>query len=251
MITMPKLKVTEKEEQNNIQFPESASMTFDAKSKIVTDEDIYDIDFMPEDVTEIDDDFFNDTIGYVRDGFFYLYRGEGNSDQSLTLKPGIYKDSNENRKQKYFIIEPRTEEEREEYDCMTKISTIHHTSIIDSANKEEDLLIAIPESTKIFQPQITENDDILKIIAKKALLKKNVDLDRYKDRFSNKNELFNFKQVLRSNSKLSMKIFTRGMEALKLIFTITITEKDPKHPVGNALEEPIVTGSEDTYAIAM
>lgn len=238
-----------KEENKVIQFPDT--MTFDAKSKIVTDDDIYDIEFMPEDVTTIPDDFFNETTGYIRDGFSYLYRGEGDPEQSLALKPGIYKDSKEDAERKYFIIEPRTEEEQEEYNCMTKISTIKYTSIIDSANKKEDLLIAIPESTKIFQPQITENDDILKIIAKKALQAKNVDLDRYKDRFSNKNELFNFKQVLRSDNKLSMKIFTRGMEALNLVFTITITEKDPKHPVGNALEEPIVTGSEDTYAMAM
>ena len=120
-------------------------------------------------------------------------------------------------------------------------------SLIDSANENQDILIARPESTKIFQPQITENDDILKVIAKKALLEKNVDLDRYKDRFSNKNELFNFKQVLRSENKVSMKIFMRAMEALNLVFTIIVTEKSANNVVGDRLTKPIETSSEETY----
>ena len=123
-------------------------------------------------------------------------------------------------------------------------------SLVDSANNNADILIAIPESTKIFQPEITENDDILKVIAKKALQLKNVDLDRYKDRFSNKNELFNFKQVLRSDNKVSMKIFMRGMEAMNLVFTIIVSEKSANNVVGDALKEPIVTSSEETYQMS-
>ena len=126
---------------------------------------------------------------------------------------------------------------------------MHPVSIVDTANTTEELLVAIPESTKIFQPQITEKDDILKIAAKKALLAKNVDLDRYKDRFSNKNELFNFKQVLRGDNKLSMKIFTRGMDALNLEFVIIIREKSTNDIVGDKLDEDIVISSEETYPL--
>ena len=81
------------------------------------------------------------------------------------------------------------------------------------------------------------------------MLAKNVDLDRYKDRFSNKNELFNFKQVLRGDNKLSMKIFTRGMDALNLEFVIIIREKSTNDIVGDKLDEDIVISSEETYPL--
>lgn len=216
-------------------------------SKIVTDDDVYIIDLMPLDISSVKSNFFRDDTAYLMDNIYYLYRGEARSSNSEKLKPGIYKEKDENVKRKYFIIEPSTDEEKKEFDATEKISKIKRISLIDSVNKNGDILIAIPESTKIFQPQITENDDILKVIAKKALQLKNVDLDRYKDRFSNKNELFNFKQVLRSDNKVSMKIFMRGMEALNLVFTIIVTEKSANNIVGDPLKEPIKTSSEETY----
>lgn len=229
---------------------EVAGVSYSPDSKIVTDDDIYNIDLMPLNVSNVKNNFFKDDIAYISDNMYYLYRGEADSSNVEKLKPGIYKEKNEKEKPKYFVIEPSTEAEREEFDATEKISKIHLRSLIDSANKNEDILIAIPESTKIFQPQITENDDILKVIAKKALQLKNVDLDRYKDRFSNKNELFNFKQVLRSDNKVSMKIFMRGMEALNLVFTIIVTEKSANNVVGDPLKEPIKTSSEETYQMA-
>ena len=71
----------------------------------------------------------------------------------------------------------------------------------------------------------------------------------YKDRFSNKNELFNFKQVLRGDNKLSMKIFTRGMDALNLEFVIIIREKSTNDIVGDKLDEDIEISSEETYPL--
>ena len=80
-----------------------------------------------------------------------------------------------------------------------------------------------------------------------ALIQKNVDLDRYKDRFTNKNELFNFKQVIRGDSKLSILIFNRGCEALNLKYSIVLEDKSPDDIVGDKLMEPIIVSSEDTY----
>lgn len=225
-------------------------MSYNANSLLVTDNDVYGIDLMPLCIDDVKDDFFKDDIAYLADNMYYLYRGDADSKHVQTLKPGIYKDKNPDVERKYFIIQPVTDEEKKEYNSKDKISDIKTKSLIDSANKNPDMIIAIPESTKIFQPEITENDDILKIITKKALAEKNVDLDRYKDRFSNKNELFNFKQVLRSDNTLSMKIFTRGMEALNLVFTIIISEKSANNVVGNPLKKPIETNSEDTYQMS-
>lgn len=249
-LTLKDFGIDEKKFIKNRKVIEIDGMIYEPGSKLVDDVDVYEIDLMPSSIEDVKDGFFKEKTAYIADSEYYLYRGEADSDDVERLKPGIYLDTKKDKETKYFIIKPTTDEEKEKYSTKYKISKINKMSLIDSANSNAEILIAIPESTKIFQPEITENDDILKVIAKKALLIKNIDLDRYRDRFSNKNELFNFKQVLRSDNKLSMKIFTRGMEAMNLVFTIIITEKSDNNVVGNRLEEPIVTSSEETYPMS-
>lgn len=226
---------------------EYGTMTIDKSSVCITDDAIYtEIKLLPNDL-ETTDEVLSDKVAYLKGDYFYLFRGIGNSDTAYGKKPGVYR--NKHGFPKYFVVDPVTSEEKEDYAIANHINSLHPTSIIDSANTKEDLLVAIPESTKIFQPQITENDDILKLIAKKALLAKNVDLDRYRDRFSNKNELFNLKQVIRGDNKVSMRIFTRVIEALNLKFEIILTERTKDDIVGDALKDPIKVSSEETFAI--
>ena len=116
-------------------------------------------------------------------------------------------------------------------------------------NTKEEILIAIPESSKVFQPTLSINDDILKRAIKLVLLDKGVDLDRHKDRFRDKNALFNLKQVIRGENKVSILIFERFCEALNLGFSITLFEKDPNFSVGKPLTKPVVVSSEDTYEV--
>ena len=235
-----------KENENQAVEENIDGISYSADSIIATDDAILQIDLLPDDLEEVDE--FKEDVAYISGPYFYVYRGVGNPATKEYKKPGIYKNK-DGGEPKWFIVEPSTDEEKKEYEHITKVCTLHPVSIVDTANTTEELLVAIPESTKIFQPQITEKDDILKIAAKKALLAKNVDLDRYKDRFSNKNELFNFKQVLRGDNKLSMKIFTRGMDALNLEFVIIIREKSTNDIVGDKLDEDIVISSEETYPL--
>jgi len=219
-------------------------MSFSSDSRVITDDGVYKIELMPdlETVDRLDDEH-----AYLQGDYFYLFRGIGNIETASSKKPGIYK--NKHAAPKYFVVDPQTDEEKEQYSSIKNIHSLHPVSIIDTANTKEQLLIAIPESTRIFQPPINDNDDILKLLAKKALLAKNVDLDQYKDRFANKNELFNFKQVLRGDNKLSIRIFDRGMEAMNLKYTIILSEKGNTDIVGNPLTEPIEVSSEETYAM--
>ena len=235
-----------KENENQAVEENIDGISYSADSIIATDDAILQIDLLPDDLEEVDE--FKEDVAYISGSYFYVYRGVGNPATKEYKKPGIYKNK-DGDDPKWFIVEPSTDEEKKEYEHITKVCTLHPVSIVDTANTTEELLVAIPESTKIFQPQITEKDDILKIAAKKALLAKNVDLDRYKDRFSNKNELFNFKQVLRGDNKLSMKIFTRGMDALNLEFVIIIREKSTNDIVGDKLDEDIEISSEETYPL--
>ena len=235
-----------KENENQAVEENIDGISYSADSIIATDDAILQIDLLPDDLEEVDE--FKEDVAYISGPYFYVYRGVGNPATKEYKKPGIYKNK-DGDDPKWFIVEPSTDEEKKEYEHITKVCTLHPVSIVDTANTTEELLVAIPESTKIFQTQITEKDDILKIAAKKALLAKNVDLDRYKDRFSNKNELFNFKQVLRGDNKLSMKIFTRGMDALNLEFVIIIREKSTNDIVGDKLDEDIEISSEETYPL--
>jgi hypothetical protein len=242
------VEIEKKEETPNVVV---SGTTYSASSVIITNDAVYQISLLPENLEDEDYDE-EGGVAYLGEEYFYIFRGLGNPANMENKKPGIYKNNIEgeeaNKFPKYFRVDPETEEEKHDYRIDNHIFSLNVQSVIDTANNKEDLLIAIPESTKIFQPQITENDDILKLIAKKVLLAKNVDLDRYKDRFTNKNELFNFKQVLRGSNKLSMKIFNRGMEAMNLEYLIVVREKSDTDVVGDPLTNPVAVSSEETYA---
>lgn len=222
--------------------------TISKNSAIVTDTNIYEIDLLP-DLTEFKGEFDEGTA-YIDNDFFYIYRGVTKVTKHMELKPGIYKRANpKDGESMYFIVEPITDEQKSEFNAFEHVATLSTTSIIDTANTKEDLLVAIPESAKIFQPTLSVSDDMLKRISKLILLNKNVDLDKYKDRFSNKNELFNYKQVMKGDNRFSILIFNRGCDALNMKYTIIVEEKDPNNCIGEPLKEPIIVSSEDTYDI--
>lgn len=222
--------------------------TISKDSVIVTDTNIYEIDLLPE-IVHFEGEFDEGTA-YINNDYFYIYRGVTKTTKHMELKPGIYKRAHPKDDESiYFIVEPITDEQKTEFNVFDHVATLSTTSIIDTANTKEELLVAIPESAKIFQPTLSINDDMLKRISKLILLNKNVDLDKYKDRFSNKNELFNYKQVMKGDNRFSILIFNRGCDALNMKYTIIVEEKDPNNCIGEPLKEPIVVSSEDTYDI--
>ena len=84
---------------------------------------------------------------------------------------------------------------------------------------------------------------------KQAIINKGIDIDRFKYRFVDKNALFNFKQVLKGDNRLSMLLFDRGAEAFNLKYTIVL-EEDLGDPIGIPLSEPIVVSSNDTHELS-
>ena len=106
----------------------------------------------------------------------------------------------------------------------------------------------MPESSKAYCPEITEDDDILKRLMKKIIIDKGIDIDRFKTRFVDKNALFNFKQVLKGTNRLSMLLFDRGIEAFNLKYTIIVSE-GPGSPIAAPLAEPLIVSSEDTHEL--
>lgn len=219
---------------------------YDKNNYIVTDKEIFEIDLFTDFDVYPEDFEFKEGVAYLSGDLWYQYRGVARKNSHLKLRPGIYKNQ-KGKEPKFFLVEPVTEEEINECTIEGKLVSLLPQKIIDTANNREEILCAITESNKIFQPTLCVSDDLLKRGLKNALIQKGVDLDANKDRFTNKNELFNFKQVIKGPSKVSILVFDRGINALNLKYTITIMEKDPEHPVGLALKEPIVVCSEDTY----
>lgn len=215
---------------------------YNDSSLLITEDAILSIKLFNENTTS-----FERGIAYLHDDFYLLYRGEYTEKEYnllYNIEPGIYRISDTN---KNIVILPESDEDMEKYTYEDKISSIETEDIIHAINTKEKILINVPESSKLFIPVLSNEDDILKRLIKKALIEKGIDIDQYRHRFENKNELFNFKQVVRNKNKLSILLFDRGCEALNLKYTVIIEEADPNDAIGNRLETPIVATSDEEY----
>lgn len=184
-------------------------------------------------------------VAYLHGDYFYIYRGKLPEDKKVN-EPGIYLDRQTNTP---ILVEPSTEEDKAYYTYNDKICSTTTNDIINKINNKEVEVFIMPESSKAFCPEITEADDILKRLMKKAIIEKGIDLDRFKARFVDKNALFNFKQVLKGDNRLSMLLFDRGVEAFNLKYTIILSEAEENNHIGARLAEPIIMTSEDTHPL--
>lgn len=216
---------------------------YDKNSLLVTDNEIFNVKLLNPKCKE-----FERGVAYLSGDYYYPFRGILSKCDSFNAKPwpGIYLEEDT---EKTIIVHPKSEEEKAQYTYAGRISNIDPEPIINQINKSDNILIAMPESSKIFMPTPSKDDDILKRSIKRALLEKGIDIDQYRERFLDKNALFNFKQVIKGNSTLSMLLFNRGCEALDLKYTIIIEEDGSNNIIGNPLKEKIIVSSEDTYEI--
>lgn len=207
---------------------------------IVFGDSVYTIALYDPSMTE-----FDMNTAYVWGDYFYTYKGIKDEIHANNL-PGIYFNIGS---KKYELLEVETKEDREAHLLSSHVRSLDPKQIINMINKDEAIIISVPENSKLFLPQVSKDDDILKRLIKLALIEKGIDIDSYKTRFVDKNALFNFKQVVKGPTRLSMLLFDRGIEALNLKYTIIVEEEDPKHALGIPLKDKIVATSEDTYDI--
>ena len=168
---------------------------------------------------------------YIKGDYFYLYRGKLRKDSIL---PGVYEDE----KGMPVIFEPTTAKEKEEFLVSRHLADVSPQNIINVLKVNKNLICSFPETSKLFIPDITKNDDILKRLLKMAFKAKNIDIDSCKSHFIDKNALFNFKQVIKGDSRLSILLFERGCDALNLKYTIILEEIDPDNAIGTSLNDP-------------
>ena len=188
---------------------------------------------------------YTDQYVYLSDGFFYLYKGS--CLKSVKRGPGIYFDPEEKR---YYLVpvDPSNPRDVEQYRVdRDKLAIFDNETILEELRKNaKEMYSTQKHPTKAFYPKINPTDDMLKRITKMALIAKKVDLDQCRDRFSDKNALFNYKQIIKNDSKMSMFLFERGLNALHLKCRIIVEEIDPKNCVGDPMD-PIEVSSDDTY----
>lgn len=189
-----------------------------------------------------EDKEFDKDHAYLDGEYFYLYRGV--KEKKDMKKPGIYTDADTG---KIVRIEPLTTEEKEYYLTTGKVDSYDEKKAAALINDSEDLFIPIGESCKLFNPQITVKDDILKRLLKLLFIEKEIDIDNYKDRFPDKNALFNFKQVMKNDdARVTMKIFERACDVVNVEYIITVREK-PNGYIGKQMGHDLTVSSEDTY----
>lgn len=209
---------------------------YTADQLICTNEDILKIALFNK-----NDESFSKGFAYIDGDYFYLYRGEMKYETKI---PGIYKRGNE-----VVLVPVTTDEDKNIYNVESHIADLNVENIVNILKNNEDIYISLPDSSKMFIPPVQNTDDILKRAIKIALSEKGIDIDQYKSRFVDKNALFNFKQVVKGDTKLSMLLFERGTDALGLKYTIILEELDPELSIGNILKAPIIVSSEDTFVL--
>jgi hypothetical protein len=190
--------------------------------------------------------FESDSV-YLKGDFYYQFRGTAETDKQK--KPGIYYDPKLDK----FVMNEVTP-----YNCNpddyifsdSNVWTTNTQSIIDIINNDKVQIITFPDSGDISIPPPDEKDDILKKLMKQALIAKKVPINLCKDRFDDKNKLFNFKSVLKSDKPLSKLLFDRAVEALGLKYTIILEEADTNSLIiGAPLIEPIILSSADSRVL--
>lgn len=168
------------------------------------------------------------TYAYIIDDMFYPYRGEYNEKKSVL--PGIYS----NGSNKAIIIKP-DDKDKDAYKVETHRAKIDSDAIYDGILAREDEFQIYSDGKSAYIPDITINDDPFKRALKEAIIAKGIDIDNIKDRFSDRNAVFNFKSVMKGDNKVSTLIFERGCEAFGLGYCIVLYDKDKNNIIGHEI----------------
>ena len=208
--------------------------------------------FLPIKQVTKDTKVYDREHAYEYDGYFYLFRGKGSSTMVPALAPGIYYDPT--FKSYFIVMWDRGSEKAKDYEVTPEhLAKANPLDIAMELQKHEKEIYSMAQakSSKVYVPEISLKDAMLKRAIKEALIAKAIDIDALHDRFRNKNEQFNFKAVVKNDDQsMTMLIFERAAEALNLKYTMMIEDSDPSDVIGEPLSTPIVVSSSDTFSMS-
>lgn len=123
-----------------------------------------------------------------------------------------------------------------------KLIDISFTRIVNETNGDEnlydeDILNDMMTARSTYRPVINQDDDCLKKLIKYVILKKNVDINRYKSTLDTPYALTNMKSALISKTKMSITYFLMWVELLDIDFKILIEDsgKDKLTPLKESI----------------
>lgn len=125
-----------------------------------------------------------------------------------------------------------------------EVETIVQTTPKDRDLYNEEALADMNAATSKFVPELKPDDDPLKRIIKLAILKKDVDINRYKCKFPHNYGLTNLKSALVSDTKMSIKVFLIWCYIMDLDFEFTLTDNGNDYI--NPLTEKVIYSSKES-----
>ena len=160
-------------------------------------------------------------------------------------RPGIYNAGPIN-----FMTFPTTEEQKKEFQPEV-IDFNNITDIKDFDAKREQLAnmekqaLTTTGKDNVFKPPFSENDTPEMRAMKEAVAEKNIDLDKYMDRFGAKNYP-NTKRKLKDDN-ITLFLIKRCCECLDMKATLILEDKSPDvpNPIGRKIVAELTSGFDD------
>lgn len=160
-------------------------------------------------------------------------------------RPGIYNAGPVN-----FMTFPKTEEQKKQYQPDI-IDFNNVTDIRDFDEKREQLAnmekqaLTTTGKDNVFKPPFLEDDSPEMRAMKEAITEKNIDLDKYMDRFGVKNYP-NTKRKFKDNN-ITLFLMRRACESLDIKATLILEDKSPDvpNPIGRRIVAELTSGFEN------
>lgn len=147
-------------------------------------------------------------------------------------KSGIPYITWDDEEKKYKIHYKNLSEEMKERFNVRNIRDMSMEKMEETLSECEDLyseeeLHWMNASQTVYTPEITIDDDFLKMLVKKMLLVLNININQFTPKFPMKHTLTNMKTALKKETKTSTTVFSKWMELFEAEFTIVVKLKKP------------------------
>lgn len=183
-------------------------------------------------------EYQNNLTAIEHDGTIYPLRGKND------VRPGFYYDENSPIAK---FVKPSKEEEQE-YSSENIIDFSDVESIKDVINKQSKLRnmerSILTTVDNIFKPATHPNDAPEMVALKEAVREKNIDLDKYSQRFGNN---YNNERRLFNNNSITLIKLKSMCNALDIKATLTLEDASPDvpNPINKTITIELTSGGDD------
>lgn len=161
-------------------------------------------------------------FGYEHENYIYIYGGKVKNKKDLN--PGYcYKIDDQ------IIYVEHHDHDKELYN-IERVLSISNNKIIENINNNENFKEInrnlLDSSDEYFAPEILPTDNILKILIKKVLKKKKINLKSLRDKFKNDYDISNMKGALLKPGPMSIMYAQKWVELLGAKLTLICEFED-------------------------